>query len=106
MKKVTLDDGEVVSAAEQAAAIVEGTGKSEYIGMTKVISVRIPVFLLLHLQALAHKSSKTRNATICTLLEVGLEEVEQRLSTETRAEISQIHGELIEQEFNLSEEDK
>ena len=86
-------------SAEQAAAIVEGTGKTEYIGVTKVISVRLPSFLAARVQALAHKSGKTRNATMATLLEVGLEEVSERLKPETRKELGEIEQEILRDEF-------
>lgn len=90
----TTDDGEKISAADHAAQIVEGTGKTEYIGSTKVISVRLPVLLANRLQALAQKSGKTRNATVSMLLEVGLEEVASRLSDETCEELLEIESEL------------
>lgn len=96
-----IEDGVVISAAEHAANIVEGRGKTEYIGHTKVISVRLPALLLAELQGLAHKSGKTRNATIATLLEVGMEEVKARLSQETLDELDEItsehFGDLLEE---------
>ena len=71
---------EVISAADHAASIFEGRGETNYIGVTKVISVRLPALLLAELQSLAHKSGKTRNSTISTLLGVGVEEVKARLT--------------------------
>jgi predicted DNA-binding protein len=96
---ITTEDCENISAAEHAANIVEGRGKSSYIGVTKVISVRIPSFLAAQVQALANKSGKTRNATIATLLEVGLEEVRGRLSPETIEELEAIEQEVLQDEF-------
>lgn len=93
MKFVT-DDGEVITAADHAAGIIEGTAKTEYVGATKVISVRLPLFQAIKIQALAMKSGKTRNATIGTLLEVGLEEVLDRLTDETLAQVDQIESQL------------
>ena len=100
----TLEDGEEIRVADHAAQIVEGTGKSEYIGATKVISVRLPSVLAVRLQALAQKSGKTRNATVATLLEVGLEEVRVRLSEETCQELHEIEQELLRDEFGLNGE--
>ena len=96
---ITTDDGETISAAEHAASIVEGRAKSSYVGVTKVISVRIPSFLAAQVQALANKSGKTRNATIATLLEVGLEEVRGLLSPETLEELDAIEQEVLQDEF-------
>lgn len=87
---IEIENGEVISAADHAAAIVEGRGKTDYIGVTKVISARIPSNLFSDLQALAHVSGKTRNATLCTLLEVGIEEVKARLAPETLKNLNEV----------------
>ncbi len=96
----TTDDGEVIKAADQAAAIVEGRGKTEYVGTTKLITIRIPMPLAVHLQAMAQKSGKSRNATIATLLDVALEEVRERLDDETIEELQAIEQELWADESN------
>lgn len=92
--KIVTDDGEVIKAADHAAGIIEGTAKTEYIGATKVISVRLPILQAIKIQALAIKSGKTRNATIGTLLDVGMEEVRDRLTDETLFQVDQIESEL------------
>jgi len=99
---ITLETGEEISAAEHAAALVEGKAKSTYIGATKVTSVRLPAHLSVQLQALAQKSGKTRNATFAMLLEVGLEEVRSRLSDEVCQELHEIEQELFRDEYDLN----
>ena len=47
------------------------------------------------LQAMAQKSGKSRNATISTLLEVGMEEVRDRLDEATMTELLAIEQELF-----------
>ena len=96
----TLDDGEVIKAADHAAAIVEGRGKTEYVGITKLITIRIPMHLAIQLQAMAQKSGKSRNATIATLLEVGLEEVSERLDLQTIEQLREIEQELYTDNAN------
>jgi hypothetical protein len=96
----TTDDGEVIKAADHAAAIVQGRGKTEYVGTTKLITIRIPMPLAVHLQAMAQKSGKSRNATIATLLDVALEEVRERLDDETIQELQAIEQELWADESN------
>ena len=96
----TTDDGDVIKAADHAAAIVEGRGKTEYIGTTKLITIRIPMPLAVQLQAMAQKSGKSRNATIATLLEVALEEVRERLDESTLEELQAIEQELWSDESN------
>ena len=97
---ITTDDGEVIKAADQAAAIVEGRGKTEYFGTTKLITIRIPMPLAVQLQAMAQKSGKSRNATIATLLEVGLEEVRERLDETTLEDLQTIEQELFTDEHH------
>ena len=97
---ITTDDGEVIKAADHAAAIVQGRGKTEYVGATKLITIRIPMPLAVHLQAMAQKSGKSRNATIATLLEVGLEEVRERLDDQTIDQLREIEQELYTDNAN------
>lgn len=101
---ITTDEGEEISAAEFAAAMVEGKAKTEYTGGTKVMSVRLPVHLAVQLQALAQKSGKTRNATVEMLLGVGLEEVRIRLSDEACQELHEIEQELFRDAYELNGE--
>jgi predicted DNA-binding protein len=96
----TTDDGEVIKAADQAAAIVEGRGKTEYVGVSKLITIRVPMHLAIQLQAMAQKSGKSRNATIATLLEVGLEEVSERLDLQTIEQLREIEQELYTDNAN------
>jgi len=96
---ITTDTGEVITAAEHAAQIVEGLGKSTYTGATKVVSVRFPYHLGSQVQALANKSGRTRNATITMLVEVGLEEIRSRLKPETLDELQAIQHELDQDDF-------
>jgi hypothetical protein len=97
---ITIDEGQVIKAADHAAAIVERRGKTEYVGATKLITIRIPMPLAVHLQAMAQKSGKSRNATIATLLEVALEEVRERLDDATIQQLEVIEQELWSDESN------
>lgn len=94
---IELENGEFISAAEHAAQIVEGTGQSQYIGASKVVSVRMPATLSAQVSGLSHKSGRTRNATIAMLLEVGLEEVKTRLKPETLEQLADITSEYYEE---------
>lgn len=96
----TLDDGEVVSAVDHAAAIVERRAKTDYVGVTKIVSVRMPLHTFVDLSALANVSGKTKNATAVMLLEVGIEEVKARLSAETLKDLSDIAGEQVTDYLN------
>jgi predicted DNA-binding protein len=98
MIEIRDDDGQVVetiTAAEHLAGIVEGRAETSMSGTSKVISVRLHTLLFLDLQALTHKSGKTRNYMIERLLEVGLEEVRKSLSTKTLSDLNELHQEKI-----------
>lgn len=103
MLAFTTDESEVIKAADYAAAIVEGRARTDFIGCTKIITIRIPLHLAVQLQALAQKSGKSRNATISTLLEVAIEEVTQRLGPSTVEELRAIEQELWSDESQTSE---
>jgi predicted DNA-binding protein len=93
------EDGEVVgvvTAAQQVASIVQGTGRAVDVGSTKVTSVRLPINLLSQIQGLAHKSGKTRNSMIAMLLEVGVDEVKAQLSPETLEQLSEVTSEYLD----------
>ena len=84
-----------VTQAEITASIIEGKGNSSYIGATKVISLRLPVFLEAEIQAFAHKSGKTRNGMVAMLLQTGIEQVKQHLSDEVLEEIQGLMQERL-----------
>ena len=97
MPKIIVDE-ETISQAEHAG-IIEGRAKTEYMGSTKVISVRLPLTLEAEVQAFAHKSGRSRNAMISILLEVGMEEVRKHLSDETAEEIQLLINERLSDAF-------
>src|SRR5450830_454118 len=90
---IKLDDGEVISEAEQVAGIVEQTGTMINEGVSKVLSIRIQLRILDDVQALTQKSGKSRNFMIERLLEVGLEEVHKQLSEKTMQEVNELTSE-------------
>jgi len=92
---IITDEGIEIPAADEVAAIIEGQGESAYVGNTKVISVRLSKHLAAKIQALCHKSGKTRNAMLCNLLDVGVEEVTKRLKPETLAQLQELESEAL-----------
>ena len=95
------------SSAELVAAVVEGRGKADYMGVTKVVSVRMPLHLFLRIQALSHRSGRTKNAMIIGLLDAGIEEVSKLLNPETLKELNDLEVEATADQigsFLLQEE--
>ena len=92
-----------ISKAQQVAAVIQGTGERSSIGVTKVISVRLPVDLLADLECFAKLSEKTRNAMVEMLLNVGIEEVCKNLTEDTLAELQGMHSLALNAELKESE---
>ena len=89
------DVDEVITAADHAAAIVERRGKTEYVGLTKTSSLRLPLSLFVQVQALAHVSGKSQARMLVALLEAGIEAVQSRLSEETLQDIMEVQSEKL-----------
>ena len=85
---ITTDDGEMVREADHVAALVEGSAETNFLGVTKVLSARLPITQVVELEAIAEKSGKTRNAMLSMLLAVGIEEVRAGLKPKTIKEIN------------------
>ena len=64
-----------VSNAEILASVILGTGKTITVDTVRPISYRIPIRLLARIDALADKSSKSRNFMITSLIELGLDDL-------------------------------
>lgn len=84
---IELEDGEVIREADHVAALLEGNATTNFVGVTKVISARLPLHLLAELEAFAEKGGRSRNAMLAMLLDVGLEEVRSGLKAKTIKEI-------------------
>lgn len=100
---IKLDDGEVVREAEHVAALIEGNADTSFMGVTKVISARLPMPQVAEIEAIAEKSGKTRNAMLSMLLAVGIEEVRAGLKTKTLKEINASMNEKIAHEVEQNE---
>jgi predicted DNA-binding protein len=92
---MTTDDGETITAAQHAAATIEGRGTTSYVGVTRTISIRLPAFTYAKAVALAHVGGKSRNATLVSLLEVGIEDVMALLSPETHEKLREVENEYL-----------
>ena len=77
-----------MALADMTAKLVEGHEIKEDNNIFRVVSVRMPIELVANCQALADQAQVTRNILICKLIEIGVQEVESRLSSETLLQIS------------------
>ena len=76
------------SSAEILAGVVSGNAKTITVDAVRPISYRVPIRLLARIDALADKSSKSRNFMITSLIDIGLDELTVRLDEEVMEEIS------------------
>lgn len=96
---IQISETEYITEAQHAASMVEGSAKSSWVGVSRVVNVRLPVTTAIEIQVLAHKGGITRNAMMGTLLKVGIEEVRKHLSDETLLEMTAIASEIYATEF-------
>lgn len=95
MSAFTTEDGDVVTAASHAAGMIMGVAKTDYTGVTKVITARVNLMLACHVFAIAHKSGLSRNAMITTILDAGIEAINAELPDEVLLEIEALKQEFI-----------
>jgi predicted DNA-binding protein len=76
-----------VSNTEILASVILGSGKTLTVDAVRPISYRIPIRLLARIDALADKSSKSRNFIITSLIEIGLDDLTPHLGDEGMQEI-------------------
>lgn len=71
------------SPAEILAASFDGRGTISGQAVTRLVSVRVPVHLLIRIEAFASHSRLTRTQVINRFLEVGIDETQKHLSHAT-----------------------
>lgn len=68
--------------AEMVASLVSGTATHQAVAVQKVTSVRLNVYTLARVDALAAKAGKSRNEMVNMLLDVAVQEVYGNLGEE------------------------
>jgi len=74
-----MDEVEVTNT-EHVAAIISGNATANSVAVVKVVAYRIPITLLGSVDAMAKKSSKSRNAMLNLIVQVGIDEIRKQLS--------------------------
>jgi hypothetical protein len=77
------------SSAEMLAATFDGRGTMGGQAVTRLVSVRVPVHLLIRVDAFAAHSGLTRTQVMNRFLEVGIDATHEHLSQATREAIAQ-----------------
>lgn len=78
----------------EAALVASSIARKGTYGMkavSKAVGMRMPVHLLIRVDAMAAHAEKSRTSMIAALLSVGLEEVEKHLDEQTRDELEPMY---------------
>lgn len=67
---------------EHFASMVSNRGNSQYLGVNKVISVRLPIHVFIKIEALTKFSGQTRNKLLVAALDGAMEYAISELSAE------------------------
>ena len=77
--KARISETEEISQADQVAAVVSGVGKNTVVAAVRPVAYRVPVYLLASVDAMAAEGKKSRNAMLNMLVQVGIDEVREKL---------------------------
>ena len=70
---------EEVTQADHVAGVISGTGKNIMKAASHSVSYRVPMHLLVTVDAMAAEAKKSRNAMLNMLVQVGIDEVREKL---------------------------
>lgn len=92
--------------AEQAAAVIVGMGTDFTKGVLVPFSIRVPVWVVAVLDAMAARTGRSRNYVLNLALAVGVDEIQRELPEEVRQELrilaADAQGQVLEQPGNVS----
>lgn len=76
------------SKAEHLARVIARQGTTRIIAISRPVLLRLPVWDLAELDAMAQFAGKSRNAMAIHLLEAGIEEVRKAMDNDTLADLN------------------
>ena len=80
------------TSAEVVAQTISGFGTTFLTAQAKSVAYRVPVHLLVKVDAMAAHGKKSRNAMLNLLVRVGVDEVTKQLSTDVAEQISKLEN--------------
>ena len=81
-------DADMPSKAEHLAQVIAGQGSARQIAVARPVLLRLPVWDLAELDAMAQFAGKSRNAMAIHLLQAGIEEVRKAMDNDTLADLN------------------
>jgi hypothetical protein len=76
------------TAAERAAAVIAGAGDEYTKGVLVPFSIRVPVWVVAVLDAMATRTGRSRNYVLNLVLAAGIDEIQRELPEEIRQELA------------------
>jgi hypothetical protein len=70
-----MEQQHIFTSAEQVASVLSGRGKITEKSVSYQVTVKLPIWLVAKVDAMARQSGKTRTESMSMLLDVGIEEV-------------------------------
>jgi metal-responsive CopG/Arc/MetJ family transcriptional regulator len=86
-----MEQQDFIPEAAMVASAIARKGVIGGKGVVKSVGLRMPVHLLIYIDAMAAHAGKSRTSMISALLEVGLEEVRKHLDDKTAAELEPMY---------------
>jgi predicted DNA-binding protein len=91
-----VEQKEILNKADLLAAMATGNVQMDTKGQVVPFMVRVPIWVAAKVDSLAKQLGKSRAATVSYLLDVGLEEVHQRLDQATLEKLMLNEAEAFE----------
>ncbi len=86
-----MEQQDFLPEAAMVASAIARKGTVGGKGVCKSVGLRMPVHLLIYIDAMAAHAGKSRTSMISALLEVGLEEVKKHLDPKTAEELEPMY---------------
>lgn len=78
-------------------SVVEGSGSQHMASASRAMTVRFPIHLYAAIQALAELSSTGKGAVAVTLVDSAIEQLEERLTPDTRESFKNLQGKFLQE---------
>jgi hypothetical protein len=91
-----VEQQEILNKADLLAAMATGNLQMDTKGQLVPVMVRVPIWIAAKVDALAKQIGKSRAATVSYLLDVGLEELHQRVDQATQERLMLNEAEAFE----------
>lgn len=90
-----MEQREMLPRSQMVAAVVSGTGMTFEKSQLVQITVKLPIYHVAKLDAMARQAGKTRTAMLSLLLAVGLDEVSQHLDETVAEQVLELEAQCM-----------